>query len=179
LPDADLLLDRLALLIQASAVRPVVLIDGGSGAGKTTLATALASHLPAQLVSLDDIYPGWDGLESASAAVADEVLAHSRWQRWDWVAGRPADVHGVDPAAPLIVEGSGALSRRNRDLATFGLWLELPTEERRRRALERDGETYAPHWERWARQERAFFRRERPDLLAVLVLDGADLTPAR
>ena len=41
---------------------------------------------------------------------------------------------------------------------------------RRRRALDRDGETYAPHWERWAAQERVTFARERTRARADLVL---------
>ncbi len=179
MPAADPLLDRLLAAIRASGPRAVVLLDGGSGAGKTTLATALAELLPAQLVSLDDLYPGWDGLEAASAAVVDDLLLRHRWQRWDWAADRPGEIRSVDPSAALIVEGSGALSRRSRALATFAVWLELDVDERRRRALERDGDTYAPHWERWARQERAFFQRERPDLLADLIVDGSALTLVR
>ncbi|WP_246852753.1 hypothetical protein [Naasia sp. SYSU D00948] len=173
MPAAEPTLDELVRRIRGSGSRPVVLLDGGSGAGKTTLATALAEVLPAQLVSLDDVYPGWDGLEQASSAVTDDLLGRHRWQRWDWSSERPAEVHTLDPAAPLVVEGAGALSRRSRALATFAIWLELDEEERRHRALARDGDTYAPHWERWARQERAFFERERPDLLADVVLDGA------
>ena len=43
--------------------RPVILVDGRSGAGKTTLATQLAARHPGwQLVHADDIYPGWMGL---------------------------------------------------------------------------------------------------------------------
>ncbi|MEO8095730.1 MAG: hypothetical protein ABI632_12485, partial [Pseudolysinimonas sp.] len=57
-PDPSLL----AQLAIASGPRPVVLIDGRSGAGKTTLARELAPLVGAQLVSLDDVYPGWDGL---------------------------------------------------------------------------------------------------------------------
>ena len=41
---------------------------------------------------------------------------------------------------------------------------------RRARALSRDGETYAPHWERWAAQEDAVYRSSRPRDRADLVL---------
>lgn len=158
-----------------------MLIDGGSGAGKSTLATSLAEVLGAELVRLDDIYPGWDGLEAGSQAVVDDVLMDGRWQRWDWEREAPGEVRAIDVTRPLIVEGCGALSRPARALATFGVWIELDEGERRRRALIRDGETYAPHWDRWAAQERRFFTRERPDLLADVVIDGhaIPVTPDR
>ncbi|GAA3339643.1 hypothetical protein GCM10017714_16110 [Curtobacterium pusillum] len=41
-----------------SARRLVVLIDGRSGTGKTTLGNALAARLGAQIVHLDDVYRG-------------------------------------------------------------------------------------------------------------------------
>ncbi len=154
------------------AHRPVVLIDGGSGSGKSTLAAALAPALAAQLVRLDDFYPGWDGLDSAGEAVRDGVLDPVRpgWRRWDWKAGAAAEWHAVDPALPLVIEGSGCLSRANRALASFGVWVELDLPTRKRRALARDGEDYAPHWDRWAAQERRFGLRERPWRLADLIL---------
>jgi predicted kinase len=149
--------------------RQVILVDGGSGSGKTTLATSVAGVLHAQLVRLDDIYPGWDGLQEASDAVSRDILGAHRWQRWDWTQGSPAEWHEIDPSAPLVVEGSGSLSRLNRAGATFGIWVELDEATRKRRAFERDGDSYRPVWDRWAAQERAFFARERPDILADFV----------
>jgi uridine kinase len=158
-----------------SVPRPVVLIDGRSGSGKSTLAGALAVELGAAVVHLEDIYPGWDGLDVAAEHVVRHVLGSStpRWQRWDWERSTPAGWHDVDPSMPLIVEGSGALSRAGRALATFGVWVELDDEERRRRALDRDGDRYAPHWERWARQEAVFVDRERPQASADAIVRTA------
>jgi hypothetical protein len=159
--------------IRASASRPVVLVDGRSGAGKTTFAVELAPLLNAQLVSLDDLYPGWDGLAAGSAAVHETVLrtADPGWRGWDWTVARPAGWHPLDPEQPIVVEGCGALSRANRALASFGIWVELDGDERRRRALERDP-GFAPFWERWAAQEDAHIRAERPQELADEVLPG-------
>ncbi|NEM91651.1 hypothetical protein G3T37_09795 [Galbitalea soli] len=158
--------------LASAAPRPIVLLDGGSGAGKTELARVLAPLLGAELVCLEDFYPGWDGLEAASRMVRDDVLGASRWRRWDWAADRPAEWHPVDASRGLVIEGSGALSARNRERATLGVWIELDEPTRKSRALARDGERYAPFWDRWAAQEREFFARERPDLLADLVVPG-------
>ncbi|HEX4442908.1 MAG TPA: ATP-binding protein [Galbitalea sp.] len=163
---------RVASAARASD-RPVVLIDGRSGSGKTELGLAVASALGAQLIRLDDLYPGWDGLEQGSVAVAAEVLVARRWRRWDWASSAYAEEHRVDAAAPVVIEGSGSLSLANRSLATLGVWVELDAARRKRRALARDGELYAPHWDDWARQEQDFYDRERPDLLADLIVDGS------
>jgi uridine kinase len=158
-----------------SGERPVVLIDGRSGSGKTELATELATALDAQLVRLDDLYQGWGALDEASERVSSDILLGQRWQRWDWATGTPAEWHEIDPRRALIVEGSGALSAANRALATLGVWVELDEATRRARALARDGDLYAPHWDEWAAQEQRFFERERPDLLADLRIDGAQV----
>lgn len=114
---------------------PVVTVDGYSGSGKSTLARALAAADSAwQVLHMDDWYPGWDGLD-AGARVARAIAADLRAGRdssyvaWDWEAD-----------------------------ADLTIWLADPGEaERRRRALARDGATYAPHWQRWAAQDLARF----------------------
>jgi uridine kinase len=150
--------------------RPVVLIDGRSGSGKTELGRALAPILSAELVRLDDIYPGWDGLEAASDAVVRDILGHRRWQRWDWAAESFAEWHELDPAAPIVIEGCGSLSRGSSALATFSIWVETDAAIRKARAMARDGEAYAPYWDRWAAQEESFMAREHPADLADLVV---------
>jgi len=138
----------------------ITLIDGRSGSGKTTYATELARRTGAQLLSLDDLYPGWDGLEAAEAHVLRHVLRAMdtgeppRWRAWNWADARPGAWHELDPQRPLIIEGCGALSPTARALADWGVWVELADDsERRRRAIARDGEVFARNWQRWARQE--------------------------
>jgi uridine kinase len=152
----------------------ITLVDGRSGSGKTELASALADRLGAQLVRLDDIYPGWDGLDAGSAAVPG-ILSTRRWRRWDWSTGTPAELHDLDPDRALIVEGVGALSRASKPLADRALWVELDDATRKLRALERD-DYYAPYWDRWARQEGRFIARENPRSLADIIVDGRDVT---
>ena len=167
-------LDELAMAVRdaAGSRRVVVLIDGRSGAGKTVLAEALAPRLGAQLVSLDDLYPGWEGLEAGSEAVHETVLRarDPGWARWDWASGRSAEWHPLDPGLPIVIEGCGALSRANHALASFGIWIELDAEERRRRSSERDHGRFDRYWQPWAAQEDAFIAREHPRALADLVI---------
>ena len=60
----------------------------------------------------------------------------------------------------------------NLALATYGVWIHLPLLERRERKRLRDGSLNMEHWDFWAMQERAFYQRERPDLIAHTVLDS-------
>ena len=156
---------------------PRILIDGRSGSGKTELATALvAGWTGAQLVRLDDLYPGWDGLDAASAMVSTTLLRDLRWQRWDWATDRPAEWHTLDRDRPIVVEGCGALTAASRRLATLSLWVELDTPTRKRRALARDGDVYTAEWDRWAAQEERFLAREHPRALADAIVDGHTVT---
>ena len=154
--------------------RAVVLIDGRSGSGKTVMGESLAPRLDAQLVSLDDLYPGWEGLEAGSDAVHETVLRARApgWRRWDWAAARAAEWHPLDPDRAIVIEGCGALSRANRALATFGIWIELDAAERRRRSSDRDHGRFDRYWQPWAEQEDAFIAREHPRELADLRIDS-------
>ena len=134
---------------------PVVTIDGYSGSGKSTLAAALARLVNGwQVLHLDDWYPGWDGL-AAGAQIARRIAADLRggrassYEAWDWEAGATGETTRV-PLAPTIIEGCGAIEAE----ADLAIWIADPGEgERRSRALARDGQTYAPHWRRWADQD--------------------------
>lgn len=140
---------------RAQRAVPVVTIDGYSGSGKSTLAAALARLVSDwQVLHLDDWYPGWDGL-AAGADIARRIAADLRagrassYEAWDWENGTTGATTRV-PLAPTIIEGCGAIEA----VADLAVWIADPGEdERRHRALARDGQTYAPHWQRWADQD--------------------------
>lgn len=142
----------------------IVLIDGRSGSGKTELARTFVG---AQVVHLDDVYPGWAGLDDASRAVPS-ILTSGRWREWDWSTSSPGSWHDLDPSKPIVIEGVGAISRASRPLADRAIWLEVDERTRRRRALERDP-YFAAKWHMWAAQEDAFIEREDPLALATEV----------
>lgn len=140
---------------RAQRAVPVVTIDGYSGSGKSTLAAALARLVNGwQVLHLDDWYPGWDGL-AAGADIARRIAADLRagrassYEAWDWENGATGATIRV-PLVPTIIEGCGAIEAE----ADLVIWIADPGEdERRNRALARDGQTYAPHWQRWADQD--------------------------
>lgn len=170
-------------VLAVAASNPVVVIDGRSGAGKSSLAARVARawplYTPAQLLALDSIYPGWGGLERGAETVRESVLVpHGRgiigiWHRWDWDREEEAEAHAVNHSLGLIVEGCGALTAASARLADVTVWVDGPRTSRRRRALDRDGETFRTHWDMWAAQEDEHIARNAPQELATLTV----LTP--
>ncbi len=148
------------------AARPVtILVDGPSGAGKTSLARELGAACGFEVIHLDDFYPGWSGLAQGAAAVARDVLATDSpgYTRWDWERDRPGVRVRLDSAASVVVEGVGALTAASLAAArrrgkVISIWVNGPRESRRRLALERDP-YYEPWFEMWERQEREHWRR--------------------
>ncbi|GAA2731413.1 hypothetical protein [Actinocorallia aurantiaca] len=145
----------------------VIAVDGRSGSGKSTLAAELARDLNAPVVSLEDLYGGWDGLEDGVDRLVADVLAPlSEGRRalvphYDWIDGTWKEPVPLDPLEELVVEGVGAGCARAARYISLLVWMELSEEDRKQRALERDGDIYGPHWERWAAQETAMLARER------------------
>lgn len=137
----------------------VVAVDGRSGSGKTTLAVAVAGTLEAPVVHMDRLYPGWDGLAASVPLLVSEVLVPlaqgvvAAYRVWDWHHDRWNGREQVAPAPVVVVEGCGSSVGAAGDLAAVRVWMEAPRAERLRRGLARDGETYRPHWDRWAAQE--------------------------
>jgi uridine kinase len=161
-----------------------VLIDGRSGSGKSTLAEQLRLAWDSSaVIRLDDIYPGWDGLawtvDHIRVALLEPRAAcrPGRWRSWDWTSGAPANWNDVEPRQRVIVEGVGALTAANRALADLGVWVDTPDFERKRRALLRDGDTYQPHWDRWAAQEEDFIARYDPRSVADWIMTETPCGP--
>ena len=118
------------------------------------------------MVTLEDLYGGWDGLEHGIDLLVSEVLEPlsagraARVPRYDWVAAAWGTPWVLDPPEVLIVEGVGAGARRAAAYASVLVWMEAAESVRKKRALDRDGETFAPYWDLWAAQEDAMLARE-------------------
>jgi hypothetical protein len=141
----------------------LVCVDGPSGAGKTELAAALARTLgDPPVVGMDELYPGWDGLAAGVARLRAEIVAPlaagraAGYRRWDWARDTYGEHRDLGTPPLLVVEGVGAGTAPG-----LLIWVDAPEAERYRRAMARDGAAYAPHWARWAAQERAHFAADR------------------
>jgi energy-coupling factor transporter ATP-binding protein EcfA2 len=162
----------------------LVCVDGPSGSGKSTLAARLAGALGGPpVLHMDDIYPGWDGLAAAVPLLYEQVVVPlmagrpARYRRYDWHRGEFAEEHDLGTPPLLVVEGVASGARVVAGRSVLLAWIEAPHEERFRRGIARDGDTYRPHWERWARQEVVHFAAENTALRADVRVDGAPTTP--
>ena len=165
----------------------IIAIDGRSGAGKTTLAIELAArlreHHKVSLFHLEDIYPGWNGLAAGIERYVSTVLAPlhrgepADWVSWDWTAHYDGDTRTTLPAEIVLVEGVGAAAEAARPYLAAAIWADSPEQDRRSRALARDGESYEPYWDEWAAQEQEWLAQDdvpaHADVLVHNLADGA------
>ena len=151
----------------------LICIDGPAGSGKTTLAGALAAQLRAPVVHMDDLYPGWDGLEEVGPEVLGLLTPLSRdeegrFRRYDWMAGRYGPAVVVAPTPWLILEGVDSGDPAWARWCTLLVWMHAAADTRLARGLARDGEGLRSRWEKWMRDEQVVLARaatqERADI---------------
>lgn len=172
----------------------VVAIDGPSGAGKTTLAQGVVDALAAlpgilgpsiatgvELVHMDQLYPGWDGLAAAPGLLTTQVLAPiargepAAYRLWSWLREEWKGSRAVPPSRFLVVEGCGASVLPAGAYAAVRVFVEADRGLRMERGIARDGEAYRPKWQRWADQETALFDSDETRRRADLVLDTSSV----
>jgi uridine kinase len=157
----------------------IVAVDGCGGAGKSTLARAIADAIAAvTIVPLDAFarprQPGWEW-ERLKHSVLDP-LDHDetgRYQRHDWELDVPAEWHAVPPGGVVVVEGVTAMTFALGPYWDLAVWVECPAPTRLARGVARDGESMRRRWtDVWMPWEDAYVREERPRERADLVVDG-------
>lgn len=184
--------DPLAAIVAAArAADPrgirLIGIDGPSGAGKSTIARAVAAELAAPIVEIDD-FVSWIDVTGWWPRFHEEVVtpllagrtAHYRVRDWqgDEFGDALAGTKSVDPAPFVIFEGITCTRRAIADALAVRVWVDAPADERMRRGIARDGESHRLLWERWMREEAAFFAADGTAARADITVDGTG-GPAR
>jgi hypothetical protein len=180
--------DDLELTVRARALVPaghraLVLVDGRSGAGKSTFGQRLARLLDGALVHTDDI--AWHHHPIDWADVLDNGII-GPWLRDEAVSFRPpgwisegrAGVVDVPRRPVLIVEGVGAGRADLAARADLVVWVQSDRDRARRRGIARDvelGRSAAEadaFWDEWMRSEEPFLAADKPWTRASLIVNG-------
>lgn len=136
-------LSNLAEKISDHVPRPLILIDGVAGSGKTTLAAKFADILNANLVHSDDVSWCADPIHWD-----DEMLVGivNPWLKGNDVAYKPTGwikenrpgFIDVDSNKALVIEGMGVSRKTLRAIATYSIWVDTEPELARARVVKRD-----------------------------------------
>ena len=145
----------------------LILIDGPSGAGKTTLAKQLQSELAATIIHLEFLYNGWDdaltstltnnlvSLCNSIKSGQDHFLPIYNWQTKTFDSTKI-----ISPTPKLIIEGVGAGQSAIRSFASALIWVDADPEIALARVMQRDGFNYPDEISRWKIREAAHFKLE-------------------
>jgi uridine kinase len=168
----------------------LVCIDGLGGAGKSTLAEAVASERPDVTVVLGDDFYGpqasdwttWTPQQGYERyfdhdRLEDQVLqplrsgSRASFQRYDWSANTLADWIEVDPDGVVIVEGVYLLRPRLRRYWDLAIYVDAGRDLRQRRMSARSQNDV--DWiNRWAAAEDYYESVERPSDFADVIVPG-------
>jgi uridine kinase len=172
----------------------VVAIDGHGGAGKSTLAAAVAQATGAALVHTDDFFqpparrpggpPGGHSMAQyydwrrirAQAVQPLKAGRRATFRRFDWERGAGLDgAVTVAPAALIVLEGVFSAAPELSDLMDRSVLVDTPEQERLRRLRARvTPEEWDPDW---LIAEQAYFGAIRPPSSFDLVVSGMGINP--
>ena len=136
-------LQNLVIDISNIVSKPLILIDGVAGSGKTTLALKMADKLKANLVHTDDVcwYADiihWDGKMLDGIVKPWLNKKNIAYKPTGWIKqNRPGSIN-VDINKALIIEGTGASRKTLRSFATYSIWVDTEPEIARNRVIQRD-----------------------------------------
>jgi hypothetical protein len=155
----------------------VVCVDGPAGSGKTTLAAAVAERTGAQVVHMDDLMEGWDGLVSTGPQLCSvlEPVAVGRpgsYRHFNWHLDRFDRVVDVPAADWLVIEGVGSGNPVVADLVTVLAWVEVGDALRLARGMARDGHEMESLWRQFMLDETDLFAAHRTRDRADVHVDG-------
>ncbi|AZA89262.1 Uridine kinase [Chryseobacterium nakagawai] len=181
--------------------RPIVIsIDGGSGAGKSTIAKQLCIKLQAVIIPLDDFFSAhipdhkWDEFSITEKMekvfdwekvrrLAIEPLRkgeQAKWFAFDFIAGLQPD--GTYPlqkeetvlnsSSIILLEGAYSSSQFLQDVLDLTLLIDVTIEERHRRLSLRDDLEFSEKWhQRWDATEAYYFEKLRQKTSFDLIIE--------
>ncbi|MET8150178.1 uridine kinase [Actinoplanes sp. NPDC049668] len=159
----------------------IVGVDGRSGTGKSFLAARLSGLLDAPVVEIDD-FVSWDRFDGWWTRFDEQVLApllagrDAVYQARDWSDWYGSSLGGWKTlrwAPTVILEGVTCTRRDTVGRLAYAVWVEAPAELRLARGLARDSGFPGREalWERWMREEDAFFAADRARERADRIVD--------
>ena len=184
------LADRVDRMLEGRQRPVVIAVDGGSGAGKSSVASWLARRLDAALISLDDFFAAdipdsrWDEFavtekrervfqwERLRRQCVEPLLEGrpARWRAFDFASGLRANgTYGMEeevnvqrPADVILIEGAYSAGPELADVVELAILVDVPEKERHSRLRERDGLLFANRWlRRWGEVESYYFDKLR------------------
>jgi len=185
-------------LISSSTLPVLIAIDGGSGAGKTTIANIILEWFNATVIHLDDFYSAdipyskwqdfsiterfdnvfrWEDLKRDVLIPLKSGVA-AKYYAFDFYSGRPDGTFDMkeEPtllksADVLIMEGAYSASPHLDDLLDLKILVDVPVEERHDRLTSRESEDFLIDWhEIWDEVEQYYFEEVRPNETFNLVV---------
>lgn len=173
--------------IQAVSVasRPALIgISGFSGSGKSAMAVSLTRELPETCIveadllwnpEMDRLSEDWSSIDRLR--LRSEVLVPLRmgedatFRPYDWEQEKLGAPVTLPKCRRAIVEGIGIFHPDLSDLFDVKVWVDAPFEDAMESGMRRDREEYGlaneAQWrDVWIPNERAYFERFRPDLMA-------------
>lgn len=173
-PDSALIsaITRIARTTPVDGVR-IVGVDGPAGSGKSTLAEPVARTLDAPLIQVDDFiswgdFAGWwprFDREVIMPLVQGRDATYQQRDWSDWLGDSLGPWRTVTWSPFVVIEGVTCTRAAVADVLACRVWVNATPQERLARGLTRDGAEHRNLWERWMREEDAFF--------------AADATPSR
>ena len=168
------------LLADTNAFR--LAIDGRCGAGKTTLALAIAEKYNCDVIHLDDFFlpkgaekKGFGNLEK-DRLMTEVLLPLSqgktvRYRKFSCSAQAYTETVTLEAGRSVVIEGSYALLSEFRFAYTHSVFLSVLPQDQERRIRHRNGneawETFAT---RWIPDEEACLARQKQDAAADLCI---------
>ena len=123
--------------------KPLILIDGKAGSGKTSFAVKIADALGANIVASDDVAWWLDPIHWDDEMIEGIIKPwldgkNIEYKPPGWITNNREGFIKVDSSKALIIEGCGACRKTLRQFATYSIWIDTDPALSRERVIQRD-----------------------------------------